>query len=125
MNAKNQPPSLPDARPRSDRFRCDGRESDFLAVITSALRSTLILALCLCGFGTWLRPAFVQKVEPGYSPFMQSYCVKCHGPEKQKGKIALHTLRGDPRLQTVVCPSAAVVPNGSPDPLTPLAELLT
>jgi hypothetical protein len=25
-------PSLPDARPRSDRFRCGGRESNFLAV---------------------------------------------------------------------------------------------
>jgi len=25
-------PSLPDARPRSDRFRCGGRESKFLAV---------------------------------------------------------------------------------------------
>ena len=27
-----QTPSLPDARPRSDRFRCGGRESNFLAV---------------------------------------------------------------------------------------------
>ena len=27
----NQTPSLPDARPRSDRFRCGGRESNFLA----------------------------------------------------------------------------------------------
>jgi hypothetical protein len=26
-----QTPSLPDARPRSDRFRCGGRESNFLA----------------------------------------------------------------------------------------------
>ena len=26
------PPSLPDARPSSDRFRCAGRESKFLAV---------------------------------------------------------------------------------------------
>jgi hypothetical protein len=28
----NHTPSLPDASPRSDRFRCGGRESDFLAV---------------------------------------------------------------------------------------------
>ena len=27
-----QTPSLPDARPHSDRFRCGGRESEFLAV---------------------------------------------------------------------------------------------
>jgi hypothetical protein len=26
-----QTPSLPDARPHSDRFRCGGRESEFLA----------------------------------------------------------------------------------------------
>ena len=29
----DQTPSLPDARPRSDRFRCGGRESNFLAVV--------------------------------------------------------------------------------------------
>ncbi len=27
----DQTPSLPDARPHSDRFRCGGRESEFLA----------------------------------------------------------------------------------------------
>ena len=30
---KKHTPSLPDARPRSDRFRCGGRESKFLAVV--------------------------------------------------------------------------------------------
>jgi len=30
-NGGFQTPSLPDARPRSDRFRCGGRESNFLA----------------------------------------------------------------------------------------------
>ena len=30
---EGQTPSLPDARPRSDRFRCGGRESNFLAAI--------------------------------------------------------------------------------------------
>ena len=29
---QTNPPSLPDARPRSDRFRCGGRESKFLAI---------------------------------------------------------------------------------------------
>jgi hypothetical protein len=28
-----QAPSLPDAHPRSDRFRCAGRESEFLAAV--------------------------------------------------------------------------------------------
>jgi hypothetical protein len=32
QSRNEQTPSLPDARPRSDRFRCGGRESDFLAV---------------------------------------------------------------------------------------------
>lgn len=40
MNAKNQPPSLPEADPRSDRFRCGERESKFLAV-------TMIVVGCL------------------------------------------------------------------------------
>jgi len=31
VRASVQTPSLPDARPRSDRFRCGGRESNFLA----------------------------------------------------------------------------------------------
>jgi mono/diheme cytochrome c family protein len=30
------------------------------------------------------------------APFVEGYCVKCHGAEKQKGKVALHTLRGEP-----------------------------
>ena len=30
-----QTPSLPDARPHSDRFRCGGRKSEFLAVRSS------------------------------------------------------------------------------------------
>jgi hypothetical protein len=32
-----QTPSLPDARPRSDRFRCGGRESNFLAARVSLI----------------------------------------------------------------------------------------
>jgi mono/diheme cytochrome c family protein len=36
---------------------------------------------------------------PGYhnsvSPFFKTYCVKCHGPEKSKGGITVHSLNGD------------------------------
>ena len=28
-------------------------------------------------------------------PFFEEYCIRCHGPEKSKGKISLHTLDGD------------------------------
>lgn len=37
--------------------------------------------------------------EPGHGshvkPFFETYCVQCHGPEKSKGKLTLHTLDGD------------------------------
>jgi mono/diheme cytochrome c family protein len=29
------------------------------------------------------------------APFLQQHCVKCHGPEKQKGDLALHALDGN------------------------------
>ncbi len=36
---------------------------------------------------------------PGYqqvvSPFLKTYCIRCHGPEKSKGKITVHSLNGD------------------------------
>jgi mono/diheme cytochrome c family protein len=28
-------------------------------------------------------------------PFFEKHCIKCHGPEKSKGKMTLHTLDGD------------------------------
>jgi len=29
------------------------------------------------------------------APFFEAYCVKCHGPDKSKGKITVHSLDGD------------------------------
>lgn len=29
------------------------------------------------------------------APFLRQHCIKCHGPDKQKGKLALHTIDGD------------------------------
>lgn len=34
---------------------------------------------------------FKQRV----APFFNTYCVSCHGPEKNKGKITVHALHGD------------------------------
>ncbi len=28
-------------------------------------------------------------------PFFKAYCIKCHGPDKSKGELTLHTLDGD------------------------------
>ncbi len=43
--------------------------------------------------------AAISAGEPGHrshvKPFFEAYCIKCHGPEKSKGKITLHTLDGD------------------------------
>ncbi len=33
--------------------------------------------------------------QKGVSPFFKTYCVKCHGPEKSKGGLAVHALNGD------------------------------
>ena len=28
-------------------------------------------------------------------PFLKEHCIKCHGPEKKKGKLVLHTIKDD------------------------------
>ena len=28
-------------------------------------------------------------------PFFKAHCIKCHGPDKSKGELTLHTLDGD------------------------------
>lgn len=33
--------------------------------------------------------------QKGVNPFFKTYCVKCHGPEKSKGRITVHSLNGD------------------------------
>jgi mono/diheme cytochrome c family protein len=43
--------------------------------------------------------AEIPSGKPGFEshikPFFRTHCVKCHGPEKSKGKITLHSLDGD------------------------------
>ena len=35
----------------------------------------------------------VQSEPPGdVAPFLNQYCVRCHGPEKRKGNLAVHDL---------------------------------
>ena len=60
--------------------------------------STLLLA----SLWTIQSPLAAQAIpagEPGHRShvkvFFDNYCIKCHGPEKSKGKITLHTLDGD------------------------------
>ena len=47
-----------------------------------------------------LVPRFTEaKAESSFKkevvPFFEEYCIRCHGPEKSKGQISLHTLDGD------------------------------
>ena len=40
-------------------------------------------------------PAGPSGFKSKVAPFFKAHCVACHGPEKSKGKITLHTLDGD------------------------------
>ncbi|MCP4778624.1 MAG: DUF1587 domain-containing protein, partial [Planctomycetaceae bacterium] len=50
----------------------------------------------------WQLPLCVLAASPmndGYEsqvrPFFKAHCIKCHGPDKSKGELTLHTLDGD------------------------------
>ncbi|MEN9018996.1 MAG: DUF1587 domain-containing protein, partial [Verrucomicrobiales bacterium] len=40
-------------------------------------------------------PAGKSGFESHIRPFFETHCVECHGPDKSKGKITLHSLDGD------------------------------
>lgn len=48
--------------------------------------------LCADGAETAASPSTVDEVA---RPFLEAHCVRCHGPEKQKGKLALHVVAFD------------------------------
>lgn len=59
------------------------------------------IGLCVL-FGQWgIQDAHGAEAatNPGYEstvkPFFTKHCFRCHGPEKSKGKLTLHTLRSD------------------------------
>lgn len=54
----------------------------------------------------WCAPSVSAEIplgEDGYAsqvkPFFDKYCIDCHGPEKSKGEITLHTLDGALELE--------------------------
>ncbi|NNE91608.1 MAG: DUF1592 domain-containing protein [Verrucomicrobiales bacterium] len=55
--------------------------------------------LFLSGLGIGLASAEIPDGPEGYNshikPFFEAYCIQCHGPDKSKGKMTLHTLDGD------------------------------
>lgn len=40
-------------------------------------------------------PGGIDGYKTHVKPFFETHCVECHGPEKSKGKITLHSLDGD------------------------------
>ena len=37
-------------------------------------------------------PQFIQEYQNNAKPILQKYCIQCHGPDKQKGKVRFDTL---------------------------------
>ena len=70
----------------------------FSHCMPATLRLLLLATLCLwVGVGTAFAeiPPGAEGFKAEVKPFFETYCIECHGPEKSKGKITLHTLDGD------------------------------
>ena len=52
------------------------------------MRSLLTLILCAFFFQVTQADEFTEATRP----FLQKYCISCHGKEKQKGDIVLHDI---------------------------------
>lgn len=54
--------------------------------------------MVICGLGQALATPVPRGMD-GFSsrvrPFLETHCIRCHGPEKSKGEMTLHTLNGD------------------------------
>jgi len=54
--------------------------------------------MVICGLGQALAMPVPRGID-GFSsrvrPFLETHCIRCHGPEKSKGEMTLHTLNGD------------------------------
>lgn len=57
------------------------------------LSRSFLAALCLSALAGVVQGD--ERYESEIKPFFETYCLKCHGPDKSKGKITLHTLDGD------------------------------
>ena len=58
--------------------------------IVNVARTTLLFVLCSMITGTEVRAENPQSTvlpQAKLKPFLQTYCVRCHGPEKQNGQV--------------------------------------
>lgn len=56
----------------------------------SDMRSRLLIVQVLAFVFAWTAPANGAASDNEVSRFLESHCIRCHGKEKQKGKLALH-----------------------------------
>lgn len=75
--------------------------------------------------GEKAEPKLQARFEGTILPFLKSHCVTCHGPKKQRGDVALHEMRADPKDVKVVAHWERVLeqleigmmpPEGKPQP---------
>ncbi|HYG74465.1 MAG TPA: DUF1588 domain-containing protein [Planctomycetota bacterium] len=59
----------------------------------------LVLTITLCTAGESSGGAVFAKE---IAPFLSAHCIKCHGPEKQKGKLRLDSLDGNREHETML-----------------------
>ena len=52
--------------------------------------SRLLIVQALAFVFAWTAPANGAEFDHEVSRFLESHCIRCHGEEKQKGKLALH-----------------------------------
>lgn len=63
-------------------------------IFTNAIIASLCLRLIGATYADEI-PSGRSGFESHIKPFFETHCVKCHGPEKSKGKITIHSLDGD------------------------------
>ncbi|MEZ6056799.1 MAG: DUF1592 domain-containing protein [Planctomycetaceae bacterium] len=63
----------------------------------SPLFSAYVLGVLCITASLWAEgePTAAGDFESTVKPFFETHCIECHGPEKSKGKLTLHTLDGD------------------------------
>ena len=57
----------------------------------------IVVGLLLVAFASasGAAPSNQRAFQEAVAPFFQAHCLKCHGPEKQKGGLSLHELTGE------------------------------
>ncbi|MFT5105951.1 MAG: mono/diheme cytochrome c family protein [Pseudoalteromonas tetraodonis] len=65
------------------------------AFFTQTLIKALACAAIVSGTAAAAAPAGLEGHRTLVKPFFDEYCIKCHGPDKNKGDITLHSLDGD------------------------------